>query len=327
MRVALSVLLMLLFVPTFAGTERLALYLPDAPVSIAPVPLDSRAPTRRRLGGLTYLGGWVLSSWDPAFGGFSSMSIVGDRFFLLSDGGNYLKFRMTAQGGLADVHTGALPGGPGSGWDKADRDSESQVFDPATGRLWVGFEQYNAIYRYAPGLGAVEKSVRPRAMADWQADYGPESMARLHDGSFIVIAERNPKATDSGQLPSPALHFTGDPTEAPSKGFRFRYVPPRGFSPTDAVELPDGRIALLNRRFRLRDRFTAVLTIIDGKAIRPGATLVGREVARFDGSVLHDNFEALAVTREGSATILWVASDDNQQWWERSLLLKFRLDM
>ncbi len=32
------------------------------------------------------------------------------------------------------------------------------------------------------------------------------------------------------------------------------------------------------------------------------------------------------MTREGADTILWIASDDNQQWWEQSLLLKFRIE-
>jgi hypothetical protein len=43
--------------------------------------------------------------------------------------------------------------------------------------------------------------------------------------------------------------------------------------------------------------------------------------------VQHDNFEALAIAREGDATILWIASDDNNAWWQQSLLLKFRLDL
>jgi hypothetical protein len=42
--------------------------------------------------------------------------------------------------------------------------------------------------------------------------------------------------------------------------------------------------------------------------------------------VQHDNFEALAITREGADTIVWIASDDNGEFWEQSLLLKFRLN-
>jgi len=326
MRLLFSAFLLLLFVPTFAGTERLALYDSHAKIAIAPVALDSSVPARRRLGGLTYLGGWALSSWDPAFGGFSSMVVAGDHFLLLSDGGNYLRFRLTLRHTLAEVSVGALPAGPGTGWDKHDRDSESLAVDPISGRLWVGFEQVNAIYRYAPGFAAAEAEVRPRAMADWQPDFGPESMVRLRSGGFIVIAERTTRFGGGDLAPRPAVFFAGDPTRDPRGGYTFLYRPPSGFSPTDAVELPDGRLAVLNRRWKLREGFTAALTIVDRTAIRRGAEVAGREVARFASPVVHDNFEALATTREGGATILWIASDDNQQWWERSLLLKFRLE-
>jgi hypothetical protein len=40
---------------------------------------------------------------------------------------------------------------------------------------------------------------------------------------------------------------------------------------------------------------------------------------------LADNFEGLAITREGSRIILWIASDDNHEFFQRTLLLKFAL--
>jgi hypothetical protein len=52
----------------------------------------------------------------------------------------------------------------------------------------------------------------------------------------------------------------------------------------------------------------------------------GIEIASFARPLLHDNFEALAITQEGADTIVWIASDDNGQFWEQSLLLKFRLE-
>ena len=92
------------------------------------------------------------------------------------------------------------------------------------------------------------------------------------------------------------------------------------------VELPDGRLLVLNRKFSLGELFTAKLVIVDGREVRNGAVMRGEEIATFAAPVQHDNFEALAVTQEGDETIVWVASDDNQMWFEESLLLKFRLD-
>lgn len=294
-------------------------------MAVERVQLDPRDPARTRVGALTYLGGIRLTSPDRAFGGFSSMQVKGDRFTLLSDGGAYIRFRMGQDWAPRDLIFGDLPDGPGSGWLKAQRDSESMTSDPVTGRIWVGFENYNAIWRYDDGLSRAERSVRPASMRGWSANGGPESMVRLADGRFLVIGETSrPKGSRSGRE---ALLFPGDPTLPGMEPVRFVYMPPgEDHDPSDAVQLPDGRIIVLNRRFAVPGLFSARLTLIDPREIRPGAVLRGIQIAELAAPLLHDNYEALAVTREGEDTILWIASDDNQQFWEWSLLLKFRVE-
>jgi hypothetical protein len=290
---------------------------------VRPVPLDAHDPTRHRVGRLTYLGGIALASDDPAFGGFSSMHVAGERFTLLSDGGTFIRFRMDRQWRIGALQFGNLPAGPGSGWEKADRDSESMTVDPASGETWVGFEKYNAIWRYAPGFAHAEARARPRAMANWPLGGGPESLVRLVSGQFVTLSE-------TGRSPCRHAHaaiwFEHDPTVDPSSGFRFCYRPPRHYDPSDAIELPDGDLLVLNRRFRLPYDFTAILTIVPRAGIAPGKTVTGTPIAAFAAPLIHDNFEALAVTREGKDTIVWMSSDDNQSMLERSLLLKFRLE-
>jgi len=326
MRILWSVLLVLFLAPGYSGEERLPLLGKDAVVRAEPVVLFPHDPGRTKLGGLTWLGGVRLSSPDPAFGGFSSMHVAGDHFLLLSDGGNVVRFRMGPDWQPRDAHFSELPAGPGTGWMKMDRDSESLTADPATGRMWVGFERYNMIWRYGPDLQTVEASAAPKAMADWPRNGGPESLVRLRDGSFLVLAETDrPKKMGGART---ALHFDRDPTLLPRTGFRFAYVPPAaGYDPSDMTELPDGRLLVLNRAFSFERFFEAKLTLIDPRDIRPGAVVRGKEIASFTGPVIRDNYEALAVTQEGGATILWIAVDDNLNWFERSLLLKFRLDI
>jgi hypothetical protein len=296
-----------------------------ARMTVERVPIDLHDPARTRIGALTYLGGIRLKSPDLAFGGFSSMRIEGDRFTLLSDGGDFIRFRMGADWTPHGLEFGDLPDGPGTGWLKADRDSESMTADPATGQTWVGFENYNAIWRYDTGLTRAERSARPAAMRDWSTNGGPESMVRLHDGRFVVLSETSrPKHSRIGRE---ALLFPGDPTAPGTTPIRFVYMPPdERYDPSDAVQLPDGRLIVLNRRFSVPNLFTARLTLIDPRAIRPGAVVRGIEIAALAPPLLHDNYEALAITREGDDTILWIASDDNQQFWEWSLLLKFRVE-
>src|ERR1043165_9316103 len=48
-----------------------------AMLSFTPVAPDESAPARRRIGGLDYLGGWVLGSDSPRFGGLSSLHVEG----------------------------------------------------------------------------------------------------------------------------------------------------------------------------------------------------------------------------------------------------------
>lgn len=324
MRIPLSVLLILLFLPSWSGEERLPLLPARATIAARPVVLDERDPARVKLGGLTFLGGIHLTGPRPAFGGFSAMIVDGERFTLLSDGGNIVSFRMGRDWKVREPSFGELPDGPGTGWRKNDRDSESLTRDPATGRLWVGFERANQIWRYAPGFARAEARAAPPVMAEWPENGGAEAMVRLRDGSFIIVSEGGGgsiKGTRRG------LWSAGDAARLPRRGFAFSYRPPTGFRPTDIAELPDGRLVLLNRRFSLREGFTAVVTLVERSAVRASALVEGREIARFAAPVIHDNFEAVAVTREGRNTILWIASDDNQWLLQRSLLLKFRLEV
>lgn len=324
MRILLSILLVLLFLPDWSGEPRLPLLPDHATIRVEQVALVGRDPARVTLGGLTYLGGVELHGPRPAFGGFSAMMVEGERFTLLTDGGNIVSFAMGGDWTPRAVRFAALPAGPGRGWHKRERDSESLTRDPATGQLWVGFERANEIWRYAPGFSAAQAHSAPPAMAKWSSNGGTEAMGRLRDGRFVVLAEDR-RGSAKGTVRG--LAFNGDPVKAPRRGFTFSYRPPRGFKPTDMAELPDGRIAILNRRFAVSSAFTAALTLVPRAAIRPGAVVTGREIARFEAPVRHDNFEALAVVREGRDTILWIASDDNQWPVQRSLLLKFRLDM
>lgn len=324
MRVWLLILLLLwLNFPT-SGPEPLQRFKPGEVLMVDRVALDPTDPARSRLGALTYLGGIRLRGNQRPFGGFSAMKVDGDRFMLVSDAGNTLKFRMGGDWIPHEVRFGALSGGPGTGWQKTDRDSESLAWDPATGQYWIGFEQVNAIWRFAAD-GRFEANAQPAPMANWARNGGPESMVRLRSGDFLVISETSrPSDRPDARL---ALRFLGDPTEPGTPFERWFYRPPEGYDPTDMVELPDGRLLVLNRKVSLRDLFTAKLVIVDGRSVRKGAVALGKEIATFAAPVQHDNFEALAVTREGDDTILWIASDDNQMWFEDSLLLKFRLDL
>lgn len=313
--------LLALAVALLAGGSALPPPVDGAAIVAQPVRLDPGDPARVRVGSLTYLGGWVLTSADRRFGGLSSLTVDGDGLLALSDKGGL--FRIVPHGNRPPVGhvVGVLPDGPAARFGHADRDGESSVRGPG-GVLWVGFEDANAIWRYDATVGRATGHVVPHDMASWPRNGGPEAMVRLPDGRFIVFSEE-------GEGGSPGCYagliFPGDPVD-PGAPDRFCYRPPAGYVITDAAMLPDGRLLALNRRYTQLDGVSAVLTIIDPGAVRAGAMLAGREIARLAPPLTVDNMEALAVTQESGRAILWIASDDNFSSVQRTLLLRFRLD-
>ncbi|MBU3077031.1 esterase-like activity of phytase family protein [Sphingomonas quercus] len=285
------------------------------------VQLDAGDPGRVRVGKLRWLGGWALASRDRRFGGLSALvDVGGGQFLALSDTATPTRITMTAAGPVAHILPTLGPPGQAEA-PKRERDSESLTHDPASGRFWAGYEGINAIVRYGPGL-AEEARTRPAAMRDWEINGGPEALLRLADGRFMVIAEK----MRSGPGGRRALMFPGDPTLPGATPFAFVYRPPDGYDPSDATQLPDGRLLVLNRRVSLMEGFTAVLTVVDPGAIRRGATVAGTEIARLAPPLVTDNFEGIAATSTGGRTIITLVSDDNFLPIERTLLLRFALE-
>jgi hypothetical protein len=158
-------------------------------------------------------------------------------------------------------------------------------------------------------------------MRDWPVNAGSEAMLRLADGRFVLFREEKSKADGTVE----ALLFEGDPAIAGTKVTPIRYRPPKGYRITDAATLPDGRLLFLNRRFGLPEVFTAKLTIAPKPPAAGVEILSGEEIAHFELPLAVDNMEALSVTRENGRTILWLASDDNLNPIQRTILLKLAL--
>ena len=179
----------LVLLATFSppGTYRRA---PPPAVSLVrfePVPLDAGDPDRRRLGRLTFLGGWRLTSNDPRFGGLSSLHVEGGEALAFSDSGWMIRFPLPAGRGEARGHIQALADGPGAATRKSLRDIESMAVDGD--RVWLGFERRNAIWRYDRRSWRAEIGAAPPEMRRWPANRGAEAMVRFPDGRFLVLAK------------------------------------------------------------------------------------------------------------------------------------------
>lgn len=294
-------------------------------VAARPLSLSSVDPALRRVGALDYLGGWELTSDNPGFGGISALMVspAGD-VLGLSDSGILMGLHVGPHAAQRRPFIAPLPVRP----EDRDRpwwtwDSESLTHDPATDRYWVGFELQRPICRYAPGFARVEACRNWPEILAWPKTGSVESLTRLPDGRFLAIGEM--AMTPDGR--HDALLFAGDPVESDTPApIHLRYAPPQGYRPTDAVMLDARHLLVLNRRLTLQQLFTATIAIVDlPERLEEGMELKPRTLARLAPPLLADNFEGLAVSREDGRNILWVVSDDNHEFFQRTLLLKFAL--
>lgn len=272
------------------------------------------------LGPLEPAGAWALVSPNVDFGSYSALVAFGDGTLLAaSDKGGMMRFSPP----------GARPGRIEIGYFGHDRslakrllDIESMTRDPASGRLWLGFEYDDRIERFDPGFHN-KATVRPEAMREWSKNGGAEAMVRLADGRFIVIAEGGLVSTDRYV---PGLLFASDPI-AGGKPALFRFVPPGDYRPVDMAQLPDGRVLILLRRvvWGIPPGFASKLVIADPATLEAGKAWRAEPAADLVAPLPSDNFEGLAVEPDGrGGAVLWLISDDNNSIFQRTLLLKLR---
>ena len=298
----------------------------DSPLAIqaSPTALDNARPERVAIGDLRFLGGWTLTSRDPDFGGISAMVRVDDGFVAVGDAGGVFRFAFDDAGQIVRAEIAALPAGPRPPNDrplvKSDRDAEAMAFDPDTGRFWVAFERANGFWRYDRDFAASDSDYAPDPMEDWPNNGGAEALIRFDDGRFLVFSEAGNGPGSSREV----LLFSGDPSEADAAvPTRLGYRPPAGHRITDAALLPDGRLLVLNRDFSVVRGVSVIITLVDISQLDPDTILVGDEVARLAPPLTVDNMEAIAIEEVEGRTIVWIASDDNFNSLQRTLLMQF----
>ncbi|MFO1155469.1 MAG: esterase-like activity of phytase family protein [Rhodospirillales bacterium] len=286
------------------------------------LPFDATAdPERTRVGRLVARRG-VAEVLRSRFGGLSSLRVAPDGigFTTVSDEGWRVDGRMVydPQGRLTGVEGVMLvPLLSRRGWPlpelgKHESDAESLVRD-TDGTLVIGFEGDHRIVRYPPGGAAPSLVAPPPGLQRAPVNSGLETLVRLRDGRLLAI-------TEGLKVEGGVRGWIGGGKD----GWQpFVWATSGGFVPTDATQLPSGELLVLERRF---PPVGARLRLLPATSIKPGEILDGTQIARLEGSLQLDNMEGIDARRgPAGETLIWLISDDNYSFLQRTLLLLFRL--
>lgn len=299
-----------------------------SPVRALPIDLKEGDPGLKRVGELTFLRGWELTSSDSRFGGISGLAFSGEAatLYAVSDRGYWLAadIRHDPDGYLLlpdSWEIAPLLGVDGAPVQGRMRDAEALTRDHQGGFI-VSFEQVHRLWRYpVPFISHPEVLATPPGLERAPFNGGLEGVTMLRDGQLLLVTEdyENPDRSLKGWLVRVAQSSGGEKFEPIS------YLPSDGFQPTDLATLPSGDVLVLERRYRLLEGASARVKWLSREWIRPGARLEGKEIVHLAPPLTVDNFEGLAVHEDRRGEILvYLISDDNYQPFQRTLLLQFR---
>ena len=295
-------------------------------ITARPVMLDPRDPAADRVGQLAYRGGVSLTANDARFGGWSDVDISDDgmRLTAISDRGFWFEavVEYDEKGGLAQLKEGRLGyllnlGGRRQPGLIGDAEGLARAPD---GSFFVSYERRPRIWLYPaadPPFSAPPRVVpQPPGASAMPENGGIEALVRLPGGRLLALSEE--LKTEGGAH----VGWVGDGRS----WSRVTYEAGTDFKPTGAARLPDGDVLVLERRFTRMTVPAARIVRVRAEALRPGAHIVGKEIALIEPPLTFDNFEGISVRQgSGGETLIFLLSDDNYFFLQRTLLLMFEL--
>jgi hypothetical protein len=292
---------------------------PDFSAPLLLTPLDSPIGFQAEGDAVIALtGAWKLESRNAHFGGYSALITLPDgRLLTGSDRGRLLDMPMP-QEAAPDVAV-RFSFASGEGDQKFNADLEALEIDADSGTVWAAYEVNGRLESFdlrAPTKGA--RTANIDAMKDWPSNGGAETMVRLADGRFVILAETSTYNSRIGLL------FAGDPITAPEP-LKFRFKPPAGYSPVDGTLLPDGRVLILVRRvdWGIPPRFATAIVLADPAEIKAGRMWSGEVIARIGALDLDENFEGIAAAEEADGSVtLYLIADDNLSAFQDTQMLR-----
>ncbi len=309
--------------------------LPPGPAAIeiaaeAVPSFEHRDPERRRFGLLDFRGGLVLTSPFREFGGLSSISVApdGENFVAASDRSWWLRGRIIYRGARPTGITAAEMApmlGPDGRTLAASRSYDTEAMARDGGTIYVGIERVQRIVRFDYGKEGLLARARPvevpAAFRNFPNNGGIEALAFVPrgaplGGTLIAIAER---ARD--RAGNHLAFLIGGPRPG-----TFTLKRRNDYDISDATTLPNGDLAVLERKFGWTTGLYIRIRRIAIAEVRPGALVDGPVLIEADLGQQIDNMEGISAHRTaGGETVLTLISDNNFSPLQRTMLLQFSI--
>ncbi len=280
-----------------------------------------------QFGALTFLGGLRLTSSHRDFEGLSGLTMRGDTMLMVSDEANWLQLRLQSDSsgkptGIADAVIGPLldtSGRPIGSKRLADAEAITQLGQ----EVWVTSERNRPIRAYTLGAHGLSGPARlpfgDEAPLIERWNLGLEAMIHITEGPLegqtLVFLEDPPR---SASAPTAARLLSN------GEVIPFAVQRQDGFSITGAAMLPGGDVVLVERRFAWSDGIFMRLKLLLAQDIVSGAAQ-GRILMQADGRSRIDNMEGIAVSDHPNGPIVTLISDDNGNFFQQTVLLRFQL--
>ncbi|MBS7810804.1 esterase-like activity of phytase family protein [Roseococcus pinisoli] len=283
-------------------------------------PLEVSAP---RSGRLRPLGGLEVDTSAWGFGGFSALHLSPELMLTsVSDRGRWWRAPLRLEGGrlagLGEASFGPFRDGAGAPIGQgisADAESLARLPD---GDWLVGMERRHRILRYRDLAGPSQPFDLPPGLEAAPRNGGLEALTVLSDRRLLAIAED----LDGGP-PGSRAAWLGTLQGRRVDWRRTAYRPESGRDPTDAAGLPEGGALVLERRFTLFGGFSGRLAYVPAAALAGSALLEGETWMDMPPDAPSENWEGVAATRHEGRTLVALITDDNQNPFQRTLLLLY----
>lgn len=306
----------------------------DVTVTAAPVTRFKGAELDQQVDGLIFRGGMTLQSPDDTFGGLSSVTQTGpeQRIAFVTDRGNFVSGQLAYDqaGRLFSFIGVAIEAMQNSGGAvlprQFARDAEAMDTiwrDGVAVAVRVGFENLTRVADFAITDGRPGGAAREIAIPQWLSDLRTNESLE----SVCIAPPSSPIAGSTLLLAENALdengNHRGELLGVSDKG-PLAYVNSPIVNPTDCAFLPNGDLLVLERGVSLF-AFVMNLRRVPAADVRPGNLMEGQLLLSAQGAEI-DNMESLMVHQApGGEMRILMASDNNFNDWQRTLVLEFAL--